>query len=235
MYRLGTTSFVIPATHVENLGYIAKNYPMICDVELLVFESDEISPLPTTDEVREMQELALKNDLSFTIHLPVDIDLATTEEAIRTKSVDKLKRVYERMQVLNPLAWNLHPTQGERDLLFKSLSSLIEVFPKETLTLENTHFPYQDYLPLAKDLGLSLCLDVGHLLLEGQTIDELFPLARVMHLHAVDGKKDHRDLSYFEPEALKRIMKNFKGEVLTIEVFGEEKFKKSLQTLKELS
>lgn len=234
MYRLGTTSFVIPATIVENLHYIAKNYPKIRDVELLVFESDEISPLPTSEEVKAMKDIAKEHDLSFTVHLPTDIDLASTQEPSRIKSVDKLKRVYERMKNLNPLAWNLHPTDGDEAKLYYSLKNLVEVFPSRDLALENTDFPYGQYLPLVKDLDLSLCLDVGHLLFKGESIAELFPLAKVMHLHAVDGIKDHRDLSYFKSDVLKQIINDFQGEVLTIEVFGEEKLKKSLMTLKEL-
>ena len=67
--RLGTTSYIVPDEILPNLRFLADR---VDDVELVLFESDEYSNLPTKSDVAEMGRIANDNDLTFTVHLPLD-------------------------------------------------------------------------------------------------------------------------------------------------------------------
>jgi hypothetical protein len=68
-FRLGTTSYIIPAELLPNVIYLADK---VDDIELVLFESDEISNLPDAATVKILKETAEQSDLTYTIHLPMD-------------------------------------------------------------------------------------------------------------------------------------------------------------------
>ena len=62
-FRLGTTSYIIPAGLLENIRYLAGK---VQDVELVLFDVDGgPSNLPTPAQVSELSGLAADHDLTF--------------------------------------------------------------------------------------------------------------------------------------------------------------------------
>lgn len=73
MFRLGATSYVIEDDLVSNARYLAAHN--LHDMELVLFDLDDgRSNLPTCDTVAELNALARAHDLTYTVHLPLDIN-----------------------------------------------------------------------------------------------------------------------------------------------------------------
>ena len=113
------------------------------------------------------------------------------------------------------------------------------------LVLENLeHYPVEWLEDVLEASGLGLCLDLGHLLLQGRDLWAVYERnqhrIRIMHLHGVDQNqgqsKDHLGLHYLSPDHLpvvQRILTSFQG-VLCLEVFNVQDLEASLTVLEEL-
>ncbi|MDH3981787.1 MAG: sugar phosphate isomerase/epimerase, partial [Kiritimatiellaceae bacterium] len=104
-FRLGTTSYILRDYILPNVRYLKDKVDMI---ELLVFETDEQSNYPTKDEVKELLDIASEHDLTYTVHLPIDIHLGIRDEAQRIKNRDAFIRAIDATRALKPHAWDLH-------------------------------------------------------------------------------------------------------------------------------
>ncbi len=104
-FRLGTTSYIRPADLLPNVEYLA---PLVEDVELVLFEVDDgPSNLPDTSVQTELARLAVHFDLTYTVHLPLDLRLADDGSPVHISLV-KARRVFEHTRTLNPFAYVLH-------------------------------------------------------------------------------------------------------------------------------
>ncbi|MBT8357208.1 MAG: sugar phosphate isomerase/epimerase, partial [Desulfobacterales bacterium] len=68
-FKLGTTSFIYQDDYIPNVKMLG---PYIDEIELLLFESKP-SSLPNKKEIDELSLLSKEFDLSYNIHLPIDI------------------------------------------------------------------------------------------------------------------------------------------------------------------
>lgn len=113
------------------------------------------------------------------------------------------------------------------------------------LVLENLeHYPVEWLEDVLDACGLCLCLDLGHLLLQGRDLWEVYERnqsrIRIMHLYGVEQEegrnKDHVGLHYLSPDHLpkiQRILASFQG-VLCLEMFNVQDLEASLTVLEEL-
>ena len=253
-FRLGTTSYIIPDDILPNLVHLRNQ---VDDVELLLFESDEISNLPGAETTEEIARLGRESNLSFTVHLPLDTHLGSADEACRRGSVAKCRRIVDRMTPIEPFAWVLHLHGDQRgdppttdlprwiDRNRRSLAEFLDGGPaSRKVCVEILDYDFELVADLVREFDLSVCLDVGHLLANRRDVtahlDRWLDRARVFHVHGVapDGK-DHSDLSHLPPglaeDLAKRLARLPPGDerVVTMEVFGAEDFSRSLQTVAE--
>lgn len=246
--RIGTTSYIYPAGILENVARLAGQ---VQDIELLVFES----PLPGEDypdeeTVRCLKEIAQAHDLSYTVHLPMELRLATDDPELEAaRSVIRVTEPLEpagfiihleadpggdtywsdrwvgnSLKSLNALA------KGREQLLEKFCVENVEDQPPETLNCILDRMP------------VSCCVDVGHIWKQSLDplpwVESLLPRMRVMHLHGVDGEmhRDHKGLSLVPPERLDPLValltKRFHG-VLTFEVFSEKHLNDCISTFRQ--
>ncbi len=76
-FRVGTTSYIIAADLIPNIEYLAGR---VEDVELILFEVDDgPNNLPDEWALRQMADLAAANHLTYTVHIPLDIDLGAVD------------------------------------------------------------------------------------------------------------------------------------------------------------
>ncbi|NTW10257.1 MAG: sugar phosphate isomerase/epimerase, partial [Chlorobiaceae bacterium] len=54
-FRFGTTSYIIPADIIPNVKFLKEK---VDDIELVLFESDEYSNLPSEENIAELVSLA---------------------------------------------------------------------------------------------------------------------------------------------------------------------------------
>ncbi len=80
-FRLGTTSFIYRDDVLPNVRQLAAR---VDDVEIVIYEYNEQNPLPDGRVLAELQRVAAANDLTYTVHLPLDLALAAPDSARAT-------------------------------------------------------------------------------------------------------------------------------------------------------
>ncbi len=251
-FRIGTSSYIIPDEIMPNIKYLSQK---VDDIEILLFESDEISNLPSNNTLNEMKKIASENNLTYNIHLPIDIALGALDESTRSNSVQKCLRVIKLMDAVKPLAYILHLTgntnimgEGSTETIEdwlpsirKSLSELIENGVDPTLLcIETLSYPFYFLDNLIKEFNLSVCLDIGHLLIYNFSLEEhlnkYLSRTKVIHLHGIKNGKDHNSIRYLTKATLELVVnaisqrkENYR--ILTLEIFNEEDFLSSIEII----
>jgi sugar phosphate isomerase/epimerase len=253
-FRLGTTSYILPADLITNVRYLA---PYVDDIELVLFEADDESNLPDDQAIRMLNEVACSSDLSYTVHLPLGLRLGSLGEEERHSSVTKALRVVELTSSLNPAAYVLHfegehrgstPSEniaGWTKSLRKSVSELLRPgTPPHLFCVETLDYPFALVDPIVDKFALSVCLDIGHILLGGYPLDaylaKYHDRIRVVHAHGIRENKDHRDLGGLRDSDLALLFDHLKSHrssapVLTLEVFDENDFRLSLEVVERMA
>ncbi len=245
-FRLGSTSYVYPADLLTNVQRLAR---LVEDVELVLFEVEETSNLPDAETVAGLREVARRHGISYTVHLPTDLQLGAEGESW-TSSVEKARRVIRSTRPLNPWAYIVHLNPegaGNRTRWQERCLEALEVLAREAggpdlLAVENLeNCPLERLVPALERSPISLCLDVGHLWLAG--VDPLPALkahlgrTRTVHLHGVN-RRDHESLSWVSEESLCAVLgelvrQEYSG-VVTLEVFSDRDFFSSWKRVKSL-
>ncbi len=252
-FRLGTSSYIIPADILPNVEFLKDR---VQDIELILFESDEYSNLPNTDTIARLREAAVAHDLTYTVHFPLDANVGSADEAERTASVQKWIRVFNLMEAVCPRGYLVHfhadtsrrdPPSADiprwQDQLHRSVQELLAAgLPADRLCVETLSYPLRFADPIIEEHNLSICLDVGHLVLSRQPVEETIrrylPRTRIIHLHGVSGDQDHLGLGVLETSVLKQWLAWLDADgraaerVLTLEVFSEAHFTDSMRALR---
>jgi sugar phosphate isomerase/epimerase len=249
-FKLGTTSYIIPDEILPNVEFLADK---VDDIELVLFESDEISNIPDKTMVCRLKEISEKHDLTFTVHLPMDAHLGHAIESERLKSVGKCTRIIERMSVLNPFAYVTHfhgdrrgssPSTDEKrwcEQHRKSMEYLVNLAPPELFVVETLDYHYSLVEEVVMGLGLGTCLDIGHIINCAHDpycyFDNYMNNTKVIHLHGVENKIDHRDISFLDKPLLETLLNlisdKTRERVLTLEIFSEQDLYNSLKVMEE--
>ncbi len=248
--RIGTTSFIYPASWFDNVRRLAGR---VQDVELLFFEADA---LPTSEELRDLRDIRGDFDLSYTVHTPLSASLASEDSARRRRGIDQVLRVIEALRVVQPFAYIAHVYLGDeeggdrpddldawRERAFASLNELLDRgVPHHLLCIESLDYDLSELAPVISALGLNYALDVGHMHRDGRSLlsalNKYLPQTRVIQWHGTDpSDRDHRSLAHYpERDALTLLRtlheSGYLG-VLTLEVFREADFEASLALAKE--
>lgn len=246
-FRIGSTSSVYPGDILPNVRKLAG---VVEDVELVLFEVDDYGTnLPDPRATAELNALARANNLTFTVHLPLDLRFG---DAV---SAGKARRAVDATRELNPFAYVMHldgralldhPSQETmswwQSEAGRALAQAVEwVGDPSRVCVENVEAWDPAYFrDLVSGAHVSRCVDVGHFWLQGLDpvphLLENLPVTRVVHLHGV-GSRDHQSLRRVPREQLQAVVdlllhEDYRG-VLTLEVFGVEDFYGSFDAVKE--
>ena len=253
-FRFGTSSYIIPADIIPNVEFLKDK---VDDIELVLFESDEFSNLPSPADMQQLARMADENSLTYSVHLPLDVYLGHPERAVRERSVGKCLRIIELTRDLPKSACVMHFEAGpgvdinkfsadENRLFTEALRDSITMLLQETdvaaseFCVENLNYPFELVWPVVEEFGLSVTLDVGHLEFYGfPTADYLkryLKYAKVLHVHGTLDGKDHNSLSHLKPEALELLMGELARQplvsrVFTMEIFSQEDFDSSCRVM----
>lgn len=253
-FRLGTTSYIIPADILPNAHYLAGK---VRDIELILFEVDDgPNNLPSPQVIDELSQIASQHDLTYTVHLPLDLKLGE-DGSERDQSLVKAQRVIECTRGLNPWAYVLHldgkavRTSTEAELIKRWQGQSVRALEivsewaggAEKLAVENLEtYPLDFIQPVLDRIPVSRCVDIGHLWLDGHDplpyLRSAMPRTRVIHIHGI-AERDHRSLAFMPREKVRAVWEElirveYKG-VLTLEIFSEEDFVSSLEVIERLS
>lgn len=241
---LGATSCTFEGTLLENARYMASQ---VDDIELILYNCRGEDNFLSPSEIEQLNRLAEAYNVGYTIHLPSSLGTVEMDSRWLKKAVNDWRRGVECTLALHPRAYVWH-WEAEKfgnvpsdDLgsWHNKVREAAERFlhyglvPPELLCVENLSFAYRLIYEDVVDLGLSVCLDMGHwwrFTLEDELWPELLPRTKVIHLHGVDRKQERDHLAFgAEDECywrkLATVLKNFEGDrelILTLEVFNYE-------------
>ena len=246
-FRLGTTSYIYPDHPVPNVRKLAG---LVDDIELLLFESDREDNFPSKKSVTELRKIADDYNMSYTIHFPIDRYLASPEHEIRLEAAETFNKVIDITSPLSPYAYNLHlesspdrtiPPENEFLAFAEEGLNLIDfgqVLP-EKLALENLSYDFGMTSSLIEKYNLSICIDVGHLIIYGfdplEHIRKHADRTKVMHWHGVENSNDHKALPTPPDQLWEEIFSltydlNYQN-VITLEIFSLKNLTASLKAI----
>jgi sugar phosphate isomerase/epimerase len=227
------------------------------DVELLFFAPEGPGGLPDARELRGLAELRARHGLSYSVHTPLSASLASEDEARRVAGVREVLRVIDATRTLTPSAFVVHVYLGDeeggprpqdlaafRDRAARSLRELLAhgVTPHE-LCIEYLDYDLDVLAEVIDQLDLRVALDIGHLLRDGrdwQTIMARYlARTRLLQWHGTEpGGRDHKSLEHVPRETARAIIRHLRqaryAGVLTLEVFEEQAFERSLSLVHAL-
>lgn len=252
-FRLGTTSFIYPDHILPN---VRKLGGLFDEIELLIFESEPLESLPGQADIRELALLAGDLDVTYNVHLPVDVSLTDASRTRREHAVDTLVRVMERVAPLHPTTHTLHLDlfpEHRRDpsalgqwqertgnSLCRFCRSLED---PGSISVETLDYPLGIVDGIIEAAGVEVCMDAGHLMVHGIDVMDFFTNCRwnipLIHLHGIDFSRmpprDHLGLDKTPFPVFKQtleVLKTFSGTV-SLEVFNRSNLESSIAFLRE--
>jgi sugar phosphate isomerase/epimerase len=246
-FRVGSTSYVYPDDILPNVERLTEQGD-VDDIELILFEVDDgPNNLPDEKTIQQLIDLAAAHWLTYTVHLPLDLQLGA-DGAAQHVSLVKAERVIKITQPLLPLAYVFHldgagiAEPGWVDRALRALDIVIGwVQQPEMLAVENLESWEPAYLdPVLAARPISRTTDIGHFWKQARdpliVLDEWLPRTRVIHIHGL-GERDHKSLALMPPETLdpvvaKLLAADYRG-VVTLEVFETSDFFSSRKALLE--
>lgn len=245
-FKIGTTSYIYPDHYVPNVRMLAA---FVDEIELLLFESKPVASMLSPSVMDDLQRLSEEFNLTYNIHLPTDIAISDPNPDGRERAVATLLEIIKRVEPLAPATCTLHiPFEVDepddeavgkwQDVVYSSLAKLVSSgFPAERMAVETLNYSFEIMEPIIKDLNLAICMDIGHLTIQGHDIQIFFNKfagnVAIIHLHGVQHGQDHLPLDRL-PECLYppilEILRKFCGTV-SLEVFNFEYLQTSLKFL----
>lgn len=249
-FRIGTTSYIVPDEILPNAHYLSGK---VDDIELVLFEVDDgPNNLPDAATIEALTELGREHQLTYTVHLPLDLRL-TGEDGEQHVSLAKAHKVIECTRALDPYAYVLH--LDGRELLLPAPATdssrwnqqaiqslrLVSAWVGDgtRLAVENLeNYPPHTWDEAVRSAPAGRCIDIGHLWRDGHDpvvfMAERLHETRVIHIHGI-AERDHQSLSHVPPAELARVLEYLRQApytgVVTIEVFSEEDFLTSLDAI----
>lgn len=211
---IGASGCTINASIIDNVRFLA---PFVDDIELIVYEYDGGDNYPTSAELVEMADLAKRFNFGYTVHLPSSLTAHHLDKAWQARALREWRRAVEVLSCLQPRAYIWHweseqfswrpATNLEAWLNFTEQTAEkfldFNLVSPELLCVENLSYDYALIWPLVQQLGLSVCLDVGHAWKSYGGLlpfmSEVWPKVGAIHLHGLSTKSGHDHLG-LQPE-----------------------------------
>ena len=247
-FRIGTTSYIIPDDILPNVCFLSDR---VKDIELVLFDIDEYCNIPDESRCAELKAIAAAHGLSYTVHLPLNLDFSEKGQSI---SIEKALKVINGTRCLAPHAYVCHleckdipaapgsELQQWQEQRIRAVNALADASGIRTdLAIENLEsYPIEWNEPVVRACGTHMTLDIGHLFVQKldpvPVIRKWLPLTRVIHLLGV-GTRDHQSLTYMPRETVRAVLTeiirmDYRG-VLTLEIFNEEDLSDSMEMIRE--
>ncbi|UCF92235.1 MAG: hypothetical protein JSW39_28880 [Desulfobacterales bacterium] len=218
-FKIAAPSMVFGEDLVENVRRLA---PMVDHVDVVLFYTKSLHNIPGDKEMRALQEIAAQERVTFTVHLPASLEVASPNQRKRRESVQFALELCLQTAEFDPLHYILHipfspptlvPVPGlyfpfenrhKWDDWTKRARDSLEILHgrlgrSDRLLVENINYSPSFLQPFLKASLCELCLDLGHLLLGQENVLDILkkylPRTREIHLHGVKGWDEHLGLA----------------------------------------
>lgn len=247
-FRLGTTSFIYPDHYIPNVRLLG---PLVDEIELLMFESEPHDAWPSARQVKELGDLAESMNLTYNIHLPLDLVLSSHDRSGRKKAVETIIRIMDLFHPISPVTHTLHLPLDEdlptpetverwRERTHHGIGRLLESgIDPGAISIETLDYPFEWVEQIIDEFTLTVCIDIGHLILHEfdwpGVLKKHLHHTSIIHLHGVSEGKDHLSLNCLGRQELTSFLKGihgFSGSV-SLEVFSQDNLASSLIELEK--
>lgn len=247
-FRVGCPSYIYPADILPNVIRLA---PCMDEIEIILFESSSPENLPADKVIEELNDIAQKESVAYTVHLPLDCFIGSDSEEERRYGIETFGRFIQRSARLGPRNYIVHfDAKGKTEqgiekwkyAVAEGMESIVRVsgIPCESFAVEMLDYPFEEVEDIIMSLELSVCFEIGHLLKHDLDILDSFNRFRdhisVIHMHGCKSGKDHMPLDVLGEDDLSKIremLEEFSG-TLIIEVFSFEYLERSLACIERL-
>ena len=216
---------------LENVTCLAQ---LVDSIEIVLFHTPTCNNTPSEHDLHSLDTLGKKNNITFTVHLPASLEIASNNRSTREASIQLAIALCEKTSVINPVYYILHvpfskPTlvpvpglyfkdgdqQQWKDWTQRSLDALHRIIYATGLAgkllIENINYSPCFLEPFwEKGLG-EPCLDLGHMLLGNEDTLELLQTylhtSKEIHIHGVVGYEEHLSLSVLPENLVKNWLK----------------------------
>lgn len=248
LFRIATTSYIYPDHVVPNVKILA---PYLDEIELLFLESTE-ETFPARSDIDTLACIAQEEALTYNVHLPLDCYLGDPDRNVRDYAVSAIQKIIDLTGLLSPSTYTIHlslkeraghnvtETSAWRQRVGESIESILATgINSKKISVENLSYPFEWAEGLIKKYGLSVCLDFGHLFINGYDpvsyTQQYLENTSIIHLYGVEKAHEHKGLDVLgEDEVLviTGVLKGFGG-VVSLEVFSFEHLQRSLACLEQ--
>lgn len=238
-WSVAAPSWVVPGSVADNQRFLAPHFP---EIGLYFLQAGPCLDYGPDDLPGH------KDGLSHHVHLPLDLPWNRGAAAV----FDLTLSLEAKIAHLDPWGYVLHPPTGPGGAaLLAHFAGLWRDSGRDpaAILLENTEDAGPgDLWPAAADLGLSVCLDLGHMLAYGHerllVLPGLFERLRMLHVYAprdpvrdrdLRGGHKHRGLGLLDDagrEILRTLLSALSpGGTVVLEVFSPEELGDSWRAL----
>lgn len=226
-YTIGAPSMVFGKDMVNNVRRLVA---YVSHVEILIFYTPELNNIPTSAELAEIRAIGNGEGISFSIHLPSSLEVASPDHSKRQFSIELAQQCLIKAASIKPLHYILHVPYSPPTLVavpgdyhtvepadrrhgewigyaMESLETLHDswCYPG-SLLVENINYSPAMLEPLWNRGLCEFCLDIGHLRLGNEDVEAVLkrylPVTREIHLHGVRGYEEHLSLAANPPGKL---------------------------------
>jgi sugar phosphate isomerase/epimerase len=227
-FKIGAPSMVFGKDLLKNVRRLAG---VVDNIEIVLFFTPDLHNFPSDKDIQALKAIQSRENLTFTIHLPASLEIASRVKRKRAESVQMALDLCQKMAEINPLYTILHipfspPTlvpvpglyfssenrqqwDGWTQRALESLEIIHGLMEQpQTLLIENINYSPSYLEPFFKTGFCYFCLDLGHLMLGGEDVvdilEQYLTITREIHIHGVIGYDEHLSLSVVpENEVLK--------------------------------
>jgi adenosylcobalamin phosphodiesterase len=247
-FTVATTSFIYPDHYVQNVHMLA---PYLDEIELIFFESAPNS-LPTKDEIGILLSIANEYGLSYNVHHPLDIFPGAQDRSRRQFAVETIRQIIDLTAPISPSTHTIHlpyeridhkneSLKRWQENVYESMEALHETgITGKMISVETLNYPMEWVKYILMDFNLSVCMDLGHLIIYGFDMKKIFARyhdkTSIIHLHGANDGRDHQVLDLLSKADLKTILdilKRFNG-IVSLEVFSYGHLLASLNFLEKV-
>lgn len=229
--QVGTTSYIYPDDIIPNVRRLVN---LVDDIELVLFEGKDYSNLPDADNVKTLRKISDETRISYTIHLPIDLDICSKDAEFRKFSLKRTIEIMKLTSPLNPRGYIVHlprrdvipnprsihsgvkreEIESEEMWILRTVRSLSEIFIEfgnENVLIENLSYPIKHILPIIEEFDFKLCLDISHTLKcsdkWAEIFDKNFGRIKVIHFYGPEKKGEgHTGLQNAEKIFVKSVI-----------------------------
>ena len=250
-FIIGTPSYILPIEEdnlIANVMFLKDSFDM---VQLLYFGRDHLDEVMSPRIVNELDAIRRGSGISYTVHLPVDLDLLNPSMESVRGSIGVVDRILSRTERLAVEGYILHvdamgterpdaaPAGGTVRLFQDALTGIAERFgdAAKNIFIENTGYDLADYKSIIADTPFGVCMDIGHLIRQERDIQVFLDAfgARIAqaHVHGVSEGRDHRSLAEMEPAVLQHVIRIVQGlgVPVVVEVYNYDDLSSSMDRM----